>query len=61
MNNAQLLQDSEPIRLLETSRSLSEYILNIYISINNNYYSSKREGLSVSSPLRPKEINNDNY
>ena len=27
MNNAQLLRDSEPIRLLETPRSLIEYIL----------------------------------
>ena len=29
-NNAQLLRDSKPIRLLETSRSLSEYILIVY-------------------------------
>ena len=27
VNNAQLLRDSEPIRLLETPRLLSEYIL----------------------------------
>ena len=27
VNNAQLLRDSEPIRLLETPRSLSEYIV----------------------------------
>ena len=32
MNNAQLLRDSEPIRLLETPRSLSEYILIVHIS-----------------------------
>ena len=27
VNNAQILRDSEPIRLLETPRSLSEYFL----------------------------------
>ena len=27
VNNAQLLRDSEPIRLLETPRSLNEYVL----------------------------------
>ena len=30
VDNAQLLRDSEPIRLLETPRSLSEYILIVF-------------------------------
>ena len=37
VNNAQLLRDSEPIRLLETPRSLSEYILIIIIVFSKQH------------------------
>ena len=37
VNNAQLLQDSEPVRLVETPRSLSEYMLIQIVPANNRF------------------------
>ena len=50
MNNVQLLRDSEPVRLLETPRSLNEYILTINVLAGMNYLLTSRCLHCKSSP-----------